>query len=724
MKVNRIGACIAALVFGFFLIAAVSECEARDPRIGELYPEPPLPSGICGIPRMSPDGSYIVFPDDSQRNPSGMISRIFSVYTDGSRMYQIPDGPSAPEYFLRDGSPDISPDGSRVVYSTFRHSTGVLWNRVHSYEIATAKPDGSDVKRLTRNEYDDRSPVWSPDGSRIAFKSSRGTSPGTYTPGIYTMNSDGSDVRLITTRHVTTGYGPPYPTLVWSPDGQHIAFRNSDGGEWDRESRGFIGAVYFVAIVGSDGLGFRRIMESDSLISEPVWSPEGQHLAFLTTEDKMLTLYIVDADGSNLQQVVATPVPQGGGSPTLIWSPDGQHIAFMKFDDFVLEETSLPGIHFVAIVGSNGLGFRRITESDSPTSEPVWSPDGRRLAFLMAEDNSVALYIADKDGSNLRRVIATSMSEPPLSSVTTTPYNQRVSWSPDSSEILIRYSYGLKNFMHSVRPDGSGFHTLREGVYGHERVSGSAMSVDSSRVIVYNCSNRRDGQVVLYTTALDGSDKRILVRSAHGELVAENSGWRDDVPTCSNGGAVSDPGDDPGLVQDCETLLSIRDTLSGEGVELNWQAYTPIEDWWGINIGGSPRRVEGLGYPKPIGVELRGTIPPKIGDLTGLKSIWLGGTQLTGPIPPELGDLAFLEMLWLAKNQLSGSIPAELGKLANLKDLHLQFNALTGEIPAELGNLENLQELYLHSNNLSGCIPSTIRLSRPKFSVDAGLEPC
>lgn len=355
-------------------------------------------------------------------------------------------------------------------------------------------------------------------------------------------------------------------------------------------------------------------------------------------------------------------------------------------------------------------------ESDSPISEPVWSPDGRRLAFLTAEDKSVALYIADRDGSNLRRVIATSMSEPPLSSVRTTPYNQRVSWSPDSSEILIRYSYGLKNSMHLVKPDGSGFHTLHEGTY-----EGVSRSVVSSRVIVYNCSNRRDGEIVLYTTALDGSDKRILVRSAHGELVAENSGWRNVVPTCANGGAVSDPGDNPGLVQDCETLLSIRDTLSGEGVELNWQAYTPIEDWWGISIGGSPRRVESLG---PIGVELRGTIHPEIGDLTGLKSIWLGGTRLTGAIPPELGNLIFLEMLSLVKNQLSGSIPAELGKLTNLKDLHLQFNAFTGEIPAELGNLENLQELYLHSNNLSGCIPSTIRLSRPKFSVDAGLEPC
>ena len=605
MKIDRIGTCVAALAFGFFCMAAVSECDARNPRLRELYSQtlfPDLiPSLACAasIPRMSPDGSYIVFPDDSQR--------IFSVYTDGSRLYQIPDGPSAPEFFVRDERPDISPDGSRVVYSTFRHSTGMLWNRVHSYEIATAKPDGSDVKRLTRNEYDDRSPVWSPDGRRIAFVSDRDGN----SRDIYTMNSDGSDVRRIAP---SSGGSPK---LVWSPDGRHIAFRQFDRGEWDAESDSYIGTVYFVAIVGSDGSGFRRIMESASPISEPAWSQDGQRMAFITTEDKMLTLHIVDADGPNLHQVVAIPMP-----------------------------------------------------------------------------------------------------EPSQIEQQTMINNQRVSWDSGGSEILVRYSDGIKNFMHSIRPDGTDFRTL------YEEIPSGSLLWDGSRLIVYSRSEGRDGEVVLYTTALDGSDKRILVRYAYGELVAENSAWEDNAPTCSNGGAVSDPGGNPGLVQDCETLLSIRDTLSLGDVELNWQAYTPIEDWWGITVGGSPRRVDGFGYPKPIGFELRGTIPPEIGDLTGLKNIALDGTQLTGPIPPELGNLASLERLRLTTNRLSGSIPAELGNLGNLKELYLQFNALTGEIPAELGNLENLQELYLHSNDLSGCIPSAIRLSPPNLSVDVGLEPC
>ena len=603
MNLSSIRSCVTALVSGFFLMAAVSECEVTNSRnFGILLDETGVelaPSSV--LPHMSPDGSYIMFSDVSRRNSLNFFpTRIFSVSADASRLHRIPDGPSAHEYFMRDLIPDISPDGSRIVYSTFRYSTGMLWNRVHSYEIATAKPDGSDAKRLTRNEYMDRSPVWSPDGRRIAFVSDRDG----YPQGMYTMNSDGSDVRRI-----APGSGG-VPTLVWSPDARHITLSHSYGGEWDTESRSYIGTVYYVAIVGSDGSGYRRVIESDSPVSDPSWSPDGRRLAFMT-EDKVVTLYTVNVDGSNLQQVVSIPVPE-----------------LSHIDQRIVQGN----------------------ETDLLDTQVSWSPDGSEILFYHGyRPGAVAL-----DG-NL---------------------------------------YSIDYVLYSVRPDGSGFRTLQE------RITGTAVSVDGSRVIVYTHAEGHDGEVVLYTTALDGSDKRILVRYAYGELVAENSAWEDNAPTCSNGGAVSDPGGNPGLVQDCETLLSIRDTLSGEGVGLNWQAYTPIEDWWGISIGGSPLRVDGLGYPKPIGIELRGTIPPEIGDLTGLKSIWLGGSQLTGPIPSELGDLVFLETLRLSGNQL------------------------TGEIPVELGNLENLQELYLHSNDLSGCIPSAIRLSPPNLSVDVGLEPC
>ena len=67
-------------------------------------------------------------------------------------------------------------------------------------------------------------------------------------------------------------------------------------------------------------------------------------------------------------------------------------------------------------------------------------------------------------------------------------------------------------------------------------------------------------------------------------------------PTCSSGTAVPDPTNNPGLVSDCEALLASRDTLAGDAT-LNWSADTPIADWDGITLEGTPQRVTELQLP-------------------------------------------------------------------------------------------------------------------------------
>ena len=69
------------------------------------------------------------------------------------------------------------------------------------------------------------------------------------------------------------------------------------------------------------------------------------------------------------------------------------------------------------------------------------------------------------------------------------------------------------------------------------------------------------------------------------------------------------PANNPGLVADCEALLAARDTLAGTGT-LNWSASTPIANWDGVTVGGTPQRVIGL-FPSEKG--LTGTIPPELG---------------------------------------------------------------------------------------------------------------
>ena len=197
------------------------------------------------------------------------------------------------------------------------------------------------------------------------------------------------------------------------------------------------------------------------------------------------------------------------------------------------------------------------------------------------------------------------------------------------------------------------------------------------------------------------------------------------VLTCLTGGAVADPVNNPGLAVDCEVLLAAKDTLAGSAT-LDWSVSVPIDQWEGVTVGGTSRRVTGLNLggkgltgriPAELGSltnlevlhlhrnQLAGAIPASLGSLSDLSELALGGNQLTGPIPAELGTLTNLEELYLWGNQLTGPIPAELGTLTSLKVLSLSQNELTGPIPTELGNLTSLKELYLWGNQLTGMIP-------------------
>ena len=161
--------------------------------------------------------------------------------------------------------------------------------------------------------------------------------------------------------------------------------------------------------------------------------------------------------------------------------------------------------------------------------------------------------------------------------------------------------------------------------------------------------------------------------------------------TC--GGAVADKSN-TGLLADCNALLAARDTLRGTAA-LNWAPDTPIAQWDGITLGGSPQRV------------------------TGVK---LHRKELSGQIPVEIGNLAMLEELWLYSNELSGAIPEELGNLPNLTWMFVSDNNLGGQIPESLNNL-TLDRLWLHRNSFTGCVPYNLTLTR-EYKVDSGLSAC
>ena len=201
-----------------------------------------------------------------------------------------------------------------------------------------------------------------------------------------------------------------------------------------------------------------------------------------------------------------------------------------------------------------------------------------------------------------------------------------------------------------------------------------------------------------------------------------------DTSACASEGAVSDAANNPGLVSDCETLLTAKDSLRGTE-SLNWSPDTSITVWNGVVVSGTPPRVTSLSLassgltgqiPAELGDltkltelslhlnELSGGIPAELGKLTDLTVLRINNNKLNGPIPAELGNLTNLTTLWLSVNRLGGGIPTALGNLTKLTTLRLNFNQLSGEIPAELGNLRRLSTLWLNDNRLNGSIPGQL----------------
>ena len=178
---------------------------------------------------------------------------------------------------------------------------------------------------------------------------------------------------------------------------------------------------------------------------------------------------------------------------------------------------------------------------------------------------------------------------------------------------------------------------------------------------------------------------------------------------CVDDSAVPSPQSNPLLVADCQTLLLLMDTLSGNAAPLDWSTSRPIPQWEGVVLNRNGTRVTGLLLS---GSGLNGSIPSALDELTLLESLDLSNNQLTGGIPAGLSELSSLRTLNLRNNSLTGTIPASLSSLPSLQALDLRDNNFEGPIPSQLQRLgDTLQSLYLGGNSrLPECLPNWMYL--------------
>ncbi|KAL8513144.1 hypothetical protein ACS0TY_019360 [Phlomoides rotata] len=167
------------------------------------------------------------------------------------------------------------------------------------------------------------------------------------------------------------------------------------------------------------------------------------------------------------------------------------------------------------------------------------------------------------------------------------------------------------------------------------------------------------------------------------------------------------------LATDQYSLLSLKSAVISDPHHIltkNWTNSSSVCSWIGVTCGLRHHRVTALNISS---MDLSGTIPQLLGNLSFLVSLDLSNNFFSGTLPPEfslLHRLRFISLtsMSLSNNSFSGQIPAAFGKLISLQILYLGGNYLNGVIPKEMGNLQNLVKLFIEHNQITGALPINI----------------
>ncbi len=246
------------------------------------------------------------------------------------------------------------PDGKRILFSSTHlagpecpprpdYSRGYVWPVYSAYDIFTARPDGSDLRRLTTTPGYDAEATIRGDGKKIVFTSTRDGDL-----EIYTMDSNGKHVRRLTHE---LGYDGG---AFFSPDGKKIVYR------------------------GQHPATPAEVADYKALLAQGLLRPGN------------LELWVMDADGSHKRQITSNGAANFGP----FWHPDGKRIIFAS------NMANPKGRDFdLYLIHSDGSGLERVTYSPEFDGFPMFSSDGRKLVWASnrhgAKRGDTNIFLAD-----------------------------------------------------------------------------------------------------------------------------------------------------------------------------------------------------------------------------------------------------------------------------------------------------------------------------------------
>jgi Tol biopolymer transport system component len=402
--------------------------------------------------------------------------------------------------------PSLLPDGKWLVYA------GQQAGNMDIYLLSTS---GQNPINLTRDSpADDDEPAASPDGERIAFRSTREGG------GIFVMGRTGEGVRRLTPGGLARAFNPS-----WSPDGKEIVFASENVQlsplNWEGGST--------LSVVNSATGAIRRLETQDAV--QPVWSPHGQRIAYVSRGNNLPA-----RSGVRLMGIWTVP-SRGGAAVALtndtsadwcpVWSPDG------RFMYFVSDRGGSMNLWRIGVDETSGKPQGRPQPITTPApflAHPTISADGRQMA-----------YSAVSKIQNIQRLrldAAATGAEGEPSWLTT---GSRLWANPDPTpdgEWIVFYSQDQpEGHIYVVRADGTGLRYLTNDQYV-DRVP--RWSPDKRWVAFFST---RPPALSVWRIRFDGSD---LQRVMDGSVPV----WSPDASRLASLGTIGDLASRPGAVAD------------------------------------------------------------------------------------------------------------------------------------------------------------------------------